>query len=93
MKQKKQDDMGADIIDFTEIKLHRFWELLIVNDRLEEADIISRLIDGYLDGKYECEWEHGDPLFSLDESHPDWCSGMTPSELLRTEMMTDELAP
>jgi len=93
MKPKKQNDMGADIIDFTEIKLHRFWELLIVNDRLEEADIMSRLIGGYLEGKYDCEWEHGDPCFSLNEGHPDWCSGMSPSELLRLEMISDEGAP
>jgi len=57
----------AEVIDYTTAVLERRLQDHLNRGDNDLAEVLSSLLDGYLDGIFEVKWVDGDPRFKIRE--------------------------
>ena len=56
--------MTAEIIDYTAERLHRLTLDQMNRGEWEQAQVLSALTEGYLEGLWTVRWQGGEPMFT-----------------------------
>jgi hypothetical protein len=58
----------TSIIDYTEAALTRRLEMHIATEQFDTAQLLSALLEGYIEGLWTVSWRGGEPHFNIKES-------------------------